>query len=73
MEQSNFWSAMGLYIAFGLIAIGIVQFIISVITTRWRSAKQVKQFPGPETHWLKGNINDVSTNYSYVCCYLCVL
>lgn len=65
MDLGDFSSAMSLYIVLGLILIGIVQFLISAITTRWRSANQVKGFAGPDAHWLKGNVNDVSSVYQW--------
>ena len=56
LVRGSFWMAMSLVV----IAVGIVHFIASLIAMKWRSAKQVKEFPGPSTHWLKGNIKDVS-------------
>ncbi|KXJ18513.1 cytochrome P450 4B1 [Exaiptasia diaphana] len=58
MEQTL--SSISLYVAFGLMGVGIVHFIISLIATRWRSANQVKEFDGPAPHWLKGNVKDIT-------------
>ncbi|KAK3747034.1 hypothetical protein QZH41_017807, partial [Actinostola sp. cb2023] len=56
LVRGSFWMAMSLVV----IAVGIIHFIASLIAMKWRSAKQVKEFPGPSTHWLKGNIKDIT-------------
>lgn len=60
-EAGWVWTNIGLYIALGLITTGTIHLVVSLIIMRWRAAKQVKGFPGPASHWLKGNVDDVST------------